>query len=111
MSYPNHGLVLLDEVGEGAAALNCVSDDAMCCDVGSTFPGNYFFPNSSVVPSQSSVGDGPGYYRDRAADRVRLNRVDSTTSGLFRCQIQTVANAMEDLYIGVYGTNAGERFL
>ena len=111
VNYPNHGLVLLSEVGDvdnNDNSLNCVSDDAMCCVVGSNFRGDYYFPNDIVVPIRNDIGDG-GYFRGRAADRIRLNRLGGTTTGLFRCQIRTQANTDgENLYIGVYDESSGK---
>ena len=107
--YPNHGLVLHSEVGEGADnSLHCVSDDTSCCVVGSIFRGEYYFPGMTQVPIAALIEDG-GYYRSRAADRIRLNRRGGTTTGLFRCQIRTQANINgESLYIGVYDESSGE---
>ena len=109
VSYPNHGLVLLSEVGEGADnSLECVSDDTACCSTTSSFRGEYYFPDMTQVPIAGLIGDG-GYFRGRTNDRIRLNRRGGTTTGLFRCQIRTQSNANgENLYIGVYDESSGE---
>ena len=109
VSYPNHGLVLLSEVGEGADnSLECVSDDTACCSSTSSFRGEYYFPDDNVIPIASQIGVG-GYFRSRTNDRIRLNRRGGTTTGLFRCRIRTQANTNgENLYIGVYDESSGE---
>ena len=56
-----------------------------------------------------------GYYRNRAADRIFLNRQSTATiQGLFRCRIvtsQTSAVSPAQLYIGVYDANSGKLVL
>ena len=73
------------------------------------FRGEYYFPDMTQVPVADQIGDG-GYFRGRAADRIRLNRQGSgTTTGLFRCRIRTQANTNgENLYIGVYDESSGK---
>lgn len=114
MSYPNHGLVLLDDVGETRNgtdnALYCVSDLSNCCAPDSSFRGEFHFPHGSVVPALNDVGNS-GYYQTRAADRIGLNRMPTgTTTGIFHCRILTQANKPEDLYIGVYDADHGNNF-
>ena len=112
-SYPNHGLVLIDDIGENnqthSYGLNCVSDLSDCCTSPSGLRGEFDFPDGSVVPIMGNIRDG--YYRTRSTDRVILNRQgDGTTQGLFQCRIRTVASpvAYEEFYIGVYDENTGE---
>lgn len=108
MSYPNHGLVLLSEVGEGNSSLHCVSDDHSRCSEEFSSQREFFFPNNSHVPDASETGD-EGYYRSRADDRISLNRRGGKITGLFRCHINTLANPSgEDFYVGVYDHSSGE---
>ena len=116
-SYPNHGLVLIDEIGETDTndldpnnGLHCVSDLTDCCTSGDRFlRGEFDFPDGSQVPTIANIRNG--YYRTRAADHIILNRrVDGVIQGLFRCQIRTQASQTEyqEFYIGVYDENSGE---
>ena len=71
-SYPNHGLVLREDIGEIDTSdldpnngLNCISFSG-CCDSG--LRGEFYFPGSTIqVPVMGNVGSN-GYYRNRAAD-------------------------------------------
>ena len=110
-SYPNHGLVLIDEIGETDSiddnGLSCVSDLTDCCSEG--LRGEFDFPDGSTVPILGNIRNG--YYRTRSSDRIDLNRrPDGTAQGLFQCRIRTVASpdAYEEFYIGVYNKNSGE---
>ena len=111
-SYPNHGLVLIDDIGETDMTdldpnngLNCVSDLTNCCSSGDR--GEFDFPDGSVVPRLDGIRNG--YYRTRAADRNILNRQDGTVEGLFQCRIRTQASPslLQEFYIGVYDENSG----
>ena len=113
-SYPNHGLVLIDEIGETDSTddngLSCVSDLTDCCSSTNAADerGEFDFPDGSVVPTLGDIRNG--YYRNRRVDRITLNRREGTAQGLFQCRIRTVASpdAYEEFYIGVYDENSGE---
>ena len=81
----------------------------MCCSQGSTFRGNFDFPDGTEVPIEGLIRNG--YYRTRGSDRVFLNRwQNGTVQGLFRCQIRTQSSpsSFQELYIGVYDAVSGE---
>ena len=110
-AYPNHGLVLIDEIGVTDStddnSLSCVSDLTDCCLSG--LRGEFDFPDGSVVPTLGDIRHG--YYRTRSTDRIALNRrPEGTAQGLFQCRIRTTTSpdAYEELYIGVYDENSGE---
>ena len=115
-TYPNHGLVLINEIGEtdrvdldSNNGLNCISDLNTCCSSGESLRGDFDFPDGSTVPTLGSIRNG--YYRNRAADRIILNRqADGTAQGIFRCRIrtQTSQSEYEELHIGVYDESSGE---
>ena len=113
--YPNHGLVLIDEIGVTDStddnSLSCVSDLTDCCSSANAADerGEFDFPDGSVVPTLGDIRNG--YYRNRGVDRIFLNRrPEGTAQGLFQCRIRTVASqaAYEEFYIGVYDENSGE---
>ena len=111
-SYPNHGLVLIDEVGTTSSnpdsRLHCVSDVSTCCSSGD-FRGEFDFPDGTIVPIEGNAMNG--YFRNRGADRIFLNRQPSgTIQGLFGCRIftsETSAESPAELYIGVYDNDSG----
>ena len=119
-TYPNHGLVLRETIGETDNSdldpnngLNCVSFSGCCVGpVPASQRGEFYFPGSTnPVPVLDSIGSS-GYYRNRASDRVILNRrsPDGTTTGIFECRIRTDSSQTElqTFYIGVYDAGAGE---
>jgi hypothetical protein len=110
-SYPNHGLVLIDDIGvtneTSGSGLNCESDLTNCCSSG--LRGEFDFPDESTVPILGSIRNG--YYRTRSTTQITLNRrPEGTTQGLFQCRIRTVASPTEyeEFYIGVYDESSGE---
>ena len=113
--YPNHGLVLREDIGETSDnnGLHCVSFSGCCVSlVPASQRGEFYFPGSTnQVPILSNIGSG-GYYRNRAADRNILNRQspDGTTTGIFECRIRTDSSQTEYqiFYIGVYDAGAGK---
>ena len=118
-TYPNHGLVLREDIGETDTSdpdpdngLNCISFSGCCVStVSASQRGEFFFPGgSNQVPLLNNIGSG-GYYRNRAADRIILNRQspDGTTTGIFECRIRTDPSQTEYqiFYIGVYDAGAG----
>ena len=111
-SYPNHGLVLIDDIGETDSnpdnRLHCVSDILCCSDV-TNFRGEFFFPDTTQVPTLGGIRNG--YYRNRGSDRIFLNRrLDGVVQGLFQCRIRTQSSlsSFQELYIGVYDADSGE---
>ena len=117
-TYPNHGLVLREDIGETDTSdldpnngLHCIAFTG-CCTNTDSLKGEFFFPGSTnPVPILRDIGSG-GYYRNRRTDRNILNRQspDGTTTGIFECRIRTDMSLMEYqiFYIGVYDAGAGE---
>ena len=109
-SYPNHGLVLRDDIGENISnldnRLHCVSDLNNCCSTGER--GEFKFPDGTLVPVLGDIRNG--YFRNRGTDRIFLNRRGGTIEGLFQCSIRTQSSpsSLQELYIGVYDADSGE---
>ena len=87
-----------------------MSDLSLCCSADSVFRGEFDFPNGTPVPvSVTTIVNV--YYRNRAYDRIFLNRrPGGKTQGLFRCWIitsQTYFISPAELYIGVYSADSG----
>ena len=118
-SYPNHGLVLREDIGETDSSdldpnngLHCISFSGCCVSpVATGQRGEFYFPDSTLqVPILGNVGSN-GYYRNRAADRIILNRQSSgTITGIFECRIRTESSqtSYQLFYIGVYDADSGE---
>ena len=51
--YQNNSIVTLEDIGEGDAALLCLTDQTACC-IHPTLA-DWFFPNGTGVPSPDSV--------------------------------------------------------
>ena len=96
--YPNNSVISLSEVGENENALLCKTDLATCC---ATLPnrfGEFFYPNGDTVSINKA---GHGFYRDRGAQEVRLNRRQGVTSptGKFRCALPDASGTIINLFI------------
>ena len=100
----------LDEIGEGSAALYCLTNKNDCCRKSDTPQGvggigEWFFPNGSLVHNDYS---GDDIYRGRGPSFVRLQRRNNAqTTGVFRCEIPDASGANQTLYVGVYPVNSG----
>ena len=121
-SYPNHGLVLRDDIGETVitnmvrdpdSGLHCISDFSPCCDssVAREQRGEFLFPDGTTQVPIESGASFSGYYRTRAADRIFLNRLSfGTVQGIFQCQIRNepTQTSFDLFYIGVYDADSGK---
>ena len=111
---PNHGLVLLENIGESDAALLCTTDLFACCrsyDTGYYSPlGNWFFPNGTALPNM--IIDAQGlmweFYRNRGQSVVRMNRRRGGMNGIYHCAIPDRSGNTQSLYVGVYTRNTGK---
>ena len=104
VSYPNHGIVDISEIGTGSAALYCTTTLPGCCFSGNG--GGWFLPNGDEVINTASLP----YYRTRARDpgALLLNRnPEGTTTGIFRCDAP-ISGGTLSLYVGVYTSTTGE---
>ena len=109
-SIPNHGYVDLNTVGiVNTTDVQCHTDLHTCCS-GAQGPdrGDWYFPNRNRLPFPGS-GD---VYEARGAQLVVLQYTGSGgTSGIYRCDIETVAvnnnDGRETVYVGLY-TSGGE---
>ena len=100
----------LDEIGEGSAALFCLTNNVACCRASDTPPGvggigEWFFPDDSLVNSSDS---GDDIYRGRGPSYVALQRRNNAqTTGVFCCELPDASEANQQLCIGVYPVNSG----
>ena len=109
VSYPNHGIVNITEIGTGSAALHCNTTVRPCCFSGNG--GGWFLPNGNVITNDVSLP----YYRTRTSyptGALLLNHNPvATTTGIFRCDAPVTYGSPGDtqsLYVGIYTSTTGE---
>jgi len=101
----NNSVVTNTDIGTGAAVLVCTTTYTPCCT--SANDTQWYFPNGSQVlinpalPYQRTRGQNPG--------RVILSRnSESTTMGIFHCDIPDASGVTQSLYVGIYTSTTGE---
>ena len=120
-TLPNHSYLDLSLVGrpditQGAGhgpSVECHTDLTTCCSgADGVHRGDWYFPNGTRLPFTQSTG----IYEAREAQRVDLRRNrDGLTSGIYRCDIPTIAvHDVNDIsvrdrtvYVGLYGSSGG----
>ena len=113
--YQNNSLVTLEDIGEGDAALLCVTDQPACCgplyngEMGPAI-GNWYFPNGTRVPSETDVTTGLllDFFSTRGQSLVLLNRRRGGVTGIYRCEIPDIVNVTQTIYIGVFSASTGK---
>ena len=106
---PNHGLVLLEDIGESdAQSLLCLTNRTDCCQPPHSPGGeigNWFFPNISQV---LGIDDGWDFYRNRGPSVVRMHRRRGGVTGIYYCKIPDDNAGVQILYVGVYTNTTGQ---
>ena len=106
---PNHGLVLLEDIGESdAQSLLCLTNRTDCCQPPQSPGGeigNWFFPNGSQVFNK---GDGWDFYTNRGPSVVRMHRRRGGVTGIYYCKIPDDDGGVQILYVGVYTNTTGQ---
>ena len=106
VTYPNNSIVTNTDIGTGSAALLCTTTYTPCCTSANPET-QWFFPNGSQVPNNPSLP----YQRNRGRypGRVILIRnSESTTTGIFHCDILDASGVTQSLYVGIYDSGTGE---
>ena len=115
---PNHAYVDLTTVGEDISAsgdtVRCHTDLTSCCSMNEgVHRGDWYFPNGSVLSGSNAMGGGD-IYKLRDAQKVHIRRRNDamSPSGIYRCEIETVAdddavNNIESVYVGLYPSSGG----
>ena len=116
-SYVNLSLVGRPDIQVGYScrgpSVECHTDLTTCCSGSDgVHRGDWYFPNGTRLPTPQSTG----IYEARVAQRVDLRRnCDSLTSGIYRCDIPTIAvhdvsdTSVRDkpVYVGLYYIGGG----
>ena len=110
--YQNNSIVTLEDIGTVGNALLCITNYTACCRppyTGGPALGNWFFPNGTVVPSETPTsGEKWDFFRTRDQMMVRLHRRRGGVEGIYRCEIPDAMHVIQTIYIGVYSANTGE---
>ena len=110
-TYQNNSIVILEDIGEGDDALDCITNQTACCrppytdEIGQKALGNWYFPNGTRVPSSGHQWD---FHRTRGHMMVRMQRRRGGAEGIYRCAIPDTFGFIQNIYIGVYSANTGE---
>ena len=107
MNLTNNSIVTNTDIGTGAAALVCTTTYTPCCTFFENPETDWYFPNGSRVPNDPYLP----YQRTRGrfSGRVILNRnSESTTTGIFHCDIPDASGDIQSLYVGIYDMHTGE---
>ena len=111
---PNHGYLLLENIGEGGNALLCITNNTACCSraqvPGEGILGNWYYPNGTVVPNLLINNQSLqwGFYRNRGPRVVRMHRRRGGVTGIYRCEIPDANGVYQRMYVGLYTGNTGE---
>ena len=106
ITYQNNSLVTLEDIGEGDAALLCMTEYSTCCKQPAR--GNWFLPNGTRVPSSGQQWD---FHRTRGNMTVSLHRRRGGEDGVYRCEVLDAMNITQTIYIGVYTADTGEQYI
>ena len=104
--YANNSIVTNTDIGTGSAALLCTTTYTPCCSSDNPET-QWYFPNGSPIPHNPALP----YRRTRGRfpGRVILSRnSESTTTGIFRCDIPDASGVLQSLYVGIYDSSTGE---
>ena len=119
VNLPNHAYVDLttlgEDIGDSGDTVRCHTDLETCCSraVGDHH-GSWFFPNGNILRYTRS---GDDIVMEREPQEVHIRRRNDATSpsGIYRCDIETVAVNDNDIatitgetvYVGLYPPNEG----
>ena len=107
---PNHGFILLDNIGESPNSLLCLTDNRMCCgrdqSPGREILGEWYYPNGTGVANNGLQWE---FYRNRGPSVVRLHHRRDGVTGIYHCEIPDAAGINQTMYIGLYTADTGEK--
>ena len=112
-TYQNNSIVTLEDIGEGGDALLCITNQPAFCQTSNTgdvekFVGNWYFPNGTRLPGDTTNGEEWDFFRTRGQMVIRMNRRRGGVEGIYRCEICNATNVTQAIYIGVYSASSGE---
>ena len=124
VNLPNHSYVDLTTVGKDinnpGNTVRCHSDLGTCCtrDVGD-HRGSWFFPDGDTLPFFAQDDDDIVMDREPQVVHIRRRNDATSPSGIYRCDIETVAVNDNDIdiitgetvYVGLYPPSEGNQSL
>jgi len=106
MPLANNSIVTNTDIGTGVLALFCTTIYRPCCGSGNPET-MWYFPNDTRVPNNPALS----YQRTRGVNlgTVILSRnSESTTTGIFHCDIPGASGVTQSLYVGIYDIVTGK---
>ena len=109
-NLPNHSyvdLTLVGDVLDGSNSVQCHTDLSTCCSSSQGADrGDWYFPNGTRLGFSDTSEDA---YEQRQGQRVDLRRTRSSTSGMYRCDMDTNSGNTnrETVYVGLYARGGG----
>ena len=112
-SVSDNGYIPFELIGTGknSEAVLCHTDNPTCCDQDQANPGNWYYPDGSLVEGLTSIKEQEGsslhnFARNRGANEsvVRLYRIKNNFAherGRFRCDIHDAAGNFHQLYVNI----------
>ena len=107
-----------EDTSDAGNILRCHTNLESCCTSQGVHRGDWYFPDGNVL---GNAGGGDDIHRRRDIEVVHLCRTNDATSpsGIYRCDIETVAvndndvDAItgETVYVGLYPPNGGNVIL
>ena len=124
VNLPNHSYVDLttvgDDINDPGNTVRCHSDLTTCCtrDEGD-HRGSWFFPDGSVLPFFAQDDDDIVMDREPQVVHIRRRNNAMSPSGIYRCDIETMAVnddnpdiiTGETVYVGLYLPSEGNQSL
>ena len=118
LALPNNSLVDFDDIPNlsitggvtNDSVLNCRTDLEACCnDHLQNLPaplGEWYYPDGTALPFDTSPGGGATFRRNRALMNVRLwRRATPTERGRFRCELPNAQNVNQTVYVNICELN------
>ena len=108
----DHFYVNISQVGTGSDHVQCHTDLSTCCTNSQGFHrGDWYFPDGVRLPHP----DGSDIIEWRQTQRVDLRRNSTGPTGIYRCDIPTVAvhhptdnSVRASVYVGLYTSTGGK---
>ena len=118
LALPNNSLVDFDDIPnlstDGGAtdvnALNCRTDLEACCNADDQMlpapVGEWYYPNGTALPFDTSLGGGTTFRRNRGLMNVRLWRRNTPPErGRFHCELPNAQNVNQTVYVNICELN------
>ncbi len=111
--YSNNSVVFIEDIVSedingtlDSNSLICITDKTPCCASQANVTGYWFFPNDTIVSSNSSLGM---FTTKRDDQTIKLNYGGREfISGVYRCQVPDRQNVLQSVYVGIYSNSTSK---